>query len=65
MSDELYTKKVNKKSGAVYLNPVKEHTHTLIFMHGLGDTGEGFEGFFQFGFENTLENFRIVLPTAP
>lgn len=37
---------------------------TLIFLHGLGDTGKGWEGAIKY-LASTLPHFRFVLPTAP
>jgi predicted esterase len=36
----------NKASGDIILTPVGEHKYTVIWMHGLGDSPEGFLSFF-------------------
>ena len=41
------------------------HTHTLIFLHGLGDSAEGFEDVFSPGGPLNLQNIKVLLPTAP
>ena len=33
---------VEKIGDHIILNPPGEHTHTLIWMHGLGDSAKGF-----------------------
>lgn len=38
------------------------HTATLIFLHGLGDTGEGWSQMFR---QLQLKNIKTVCPTAP
>jgi len=35
-----------KKLNDIYLTPVEEHKYTIIWMHGLGDSSEGFLDFF-------------------
>ena len=35
-----------KPSGCIYLSPTQEHKYTIIWMHGLGDSSEGFLDFF-------------------
>jgi len=47
---------------AVVLHPQGRHDWTIIFLHGLGGSGENFIGMFQ---NLRLPNTRIVLPTAP
>ena len=46
------------------IEPTEEHTHTLIFLHGLGDKGKSFE--FYFGNDGCLAfpNLKVLLPTA-
>ena len=39
--------KVEKVGEHIYLIPPNEHTHTLIWMHGLGDTAKGFYPIFK------------------
>lgn len=47
---------------AAVLPPRGEHRHTLIFMHGLGDSSAGFASLFQ---SLPLPHTRVVLPNAP
>ena len=49
----------------IYIQPKSEHTHTLIFLHGLGDSAEGFEPVFEEGGPLNFPNLKVVLPTAP
>ena len=42
-----------------------KHTHTMIFLHGLGDSAEGFSDMFEKGGPLHFANMRVVLPTAP
>ncbi len=49
----------------IYIQPKSEHTHTLIFLHGLGDSAEGFEPVFEAGGPLNFPNLKVVLPTAP
>ena len=54
------------ESGTIYLDPLKEngHQYTLIFLHGLGDTSQGFLDVFCLEYV-AAPTCRIVLPTAP
>ncbi|TDL29642.1 Phospholipase/carboxylesterase [Rickenella mellea] len=46
--------------------PRTKHTATVIFVHGLGDTGAGWEPVAQmFGADNALSHVKWVLPHAP
>ena len=53
----------------IYLNPLASNPHktTLIFLHGLGDSGEGFFDLFSDWdrYQLTPLSCRVVLPTAP
>ena len=40
-------------------------THTLIFVHGLGDSGRSMLVLIEEGFIKVKDNIRIILPTAP
>lgn len=42
--------------------PTKKHTASLIFLHGLGDTGHGWAAGFK---QLKLEHVQCVCPTAP
>ncbi|EAR82795.2 phospholipase/carboxylesterase family protein (macronuclear) [Tetrahymena thermophila SB210] len=57
--------KVEKKGDDIYLIPKGQHTHTLVWMHGLGDTAEGYLDFFGESSSPTPDNMKIVLLTAP
>jgi predicted esterase len=48
----------------IVIEPTKEHTSTIIFLHGLGDTGNGWS---QLGleFQEELKSVKFVFPTAP
>jgi phospholipase/carboxylesterase len=35
-----------KPNGDIYLTPLDTHKYTLLWLHGLGDTAEGFIDFF-------------------
>ncbi|CAI2380528.1 unnamed protein product [Moneuplotes crassus] len=58
--------KEEKKGDDVYLIPEDEHTHTLIWLHGLGDTAMGFHDVFT-DTKNSFvpETTKVVLLTAP
>jgi lysophospholipase-2 len=47
------------------LKPTKEHTATIIFMHGLGDTAEGWIDTAADYFAPALPHAKFILPTAP
>lgn len=53
---------VIRRGRDIILNP-KVHKRTLIWLHGLGDSAEGFLPLFQMN--NLVEDCRIVLLTAP
>ena len=42
-----------------------EHTHTLIWMHGLGDSAMGFLDIFDSEISPVPPSTKVVLPTAP
>ena len=52
-----------KADDYVYLNPTAEHTHSLVWLHGLGDSAYGFATMFES--EVVLPGCRVILPTAP
>ena len=57
----------DKTNGYIYLDPLEHnqpHKYTVIFLHGLGDTGRGFVDMFT-NYGVCPKNVRIVLPTAP
>lgn len=45
--------------------PKAQHTHTLIFLHGLGDSAEGYLDFFTEKSSPTPASMKVVLLTAP
>ncbi len=49
-----------KPNNDIYLTPEAEHKYTLIWMHGLGDSSEGFLDFFYTKKENILPNKVII-----
>ena len=42
-----------------------ETKSTLIFLHGLGDTGDGYIGVFNSSEKPIPETMKVILPTAP
>jgi phospholipase/carboxylesterase len=51
----------------LYLEPKGEHTSTLLWLHGLGDTSQGFLDIFMDGdqFKTVNETTKVVLLQAP
>lgn len=50
----------------IYLIPKEKHTHTLIWMHGLGDTADGYlDTFLNPDINPVTLTTKIVLLTAP
>lgn len=48
------------------IDPLKTHRHTVIFMHGLGDSSLGFASMFAGEFmSDAMPHTRFVLPNAP
>ena len=65
-SKDFKIEKRGENAQHIYLTPLEKHTHTLIWMHGLGDTAEGYFDMF----ENLQQSpcpktTKIVLLTAP
>ena len=58
--------KIEKKPTDITLTPVEEHKYTLIWLHGLGDTAEGFLNFF-YSEKPWLPNMntKVILLEAP
>eukprot|EP01061_Rhynchopus_euleeides_P003955 TRINITY_DN13245_c0_g1_i1.p1 TRINITY_DN13245_c0_g1~~TRINITY_DN13245_c0_g1_i1.p1 ORF type:complete len:255 (+),score=87.44 TRINITY_DN13245_c0_g1_i1:104-766(+) len=48
----------------IVLEPTAPHTATMIFMHGLGDTGMGWEDPMQM-IQARIPGLKVILPTAP
>jgi len=48
--------------GAIIFEPIGEHRATIVWLHGLGDSGEGFSDVFE---SYRPQNTRVVLPNAP
>eukprot|EP00667_Euglena_gracilis_P017902 EG_transcript_18914 len=48
----------------IVLSPTKEHTSTVIFLHGLGDTGYGWQDAME-AIQPLLPHTKFILPTAP
>ena len=46
----------------VIVKPTDAHTASVIFFHGLGDTGHGWAELFS---EIAIPNVRYIFPTAP
>ena len=49
----------------IHLTPKSNHSETLIWLHGLGDSAEGFEPVFNSRMNPCLPTTKIVLLTAP
>ena len=45
--------------------PKEDHTHTLIWMHGLGDTAMGFLDVFHSSNSPVSASTKVILLTAP
>jgi predicted esterase len=67
MENNPFTTERDFSSGKIELNPKGAHETTLIFLHGLGDSSEGFYDLFAGWSQHKLtpQTCRIVLPTAP
>ena len=58
----------NEESGYIRLDPLEEnlpHQYCMIFLHGMGDSADGFLTIFESNEFNLSNNCRIILPTAP
>ena len=54
------------RSKICVIEPAKgKHTHTLIFLHGLGDSGASYVSLFDRGGILHSPNMKVLLPTAP
>jgi len=51
-------------SDTIVLRAPKQHEGTIIFLHGLGDTGYGWSDALH-QLQRKFPNFKVVLPTAP
>jgi len=49
----------------VVINPTQKHTATVVFLHGLGDTGRGVEDLGQAMRCAALSHVKFIFPTAP
>ena len=56
---------MDTRKNYIYIEPESEHTHTLIFLHGLGDEGYSFVSIFEKGGQLYSPNLKVILPTAP
>jgi predicted esterase len=53
-------------ANTIVLHPKAKHTHTLIWLHGIGDSGKDFKGMFmEESLVNLPEGCKVILPTAP
>jgi predicted esterase len=55
---------VEKLGDHIYLNPPGDHTHTLIWLHGLGDTAMGFIDVFTSAMSPVPKTTKVILLTA-
>jgi len=54
------------KEQNIYILPTEKHTATVIFLHGLMDSGSGWEGAMKMIKSlGGLEHVKFILPTAP
>ena len=55
-----------KPNNDIYLTPTAEHKYTLLWMHGLGDSSDGFLDFF-FTSKSIVpnQNTKVILLNAP
>ena len=67
MNSDPFTTETDHSNGYIYLTPKESHETTLIFLHGLGDSAEGFSDLWGGWSQHKLtpRTCRIVLPTAP
>jgi predicted esterase len=60
-----YTVELVWSNNTIVLHPKGKHTHTLIWMHGIGDSGKDYKGMFM---DDSLVNLpdgcKVILPTA-
>ena len=49
---------------SITINPLKAHTSTIIFLHGLGDTGDGWSSIASV-FSPQLPNTKFIFPHSP
>lgn len=57
--------KKGSKGEHLYLIPKDKHTHTLIWMHGLGDTAQGYLDVFTTNITPVPKTTKVILLTAP
>lgn len=68
---KLYSKKmesyfkIETNNNDITLTPNEGYNSTLIFMHGLGDSAEGYKEFFNSDYKPIPNKMRVVLLTAP
>ncbi len=55
-----------KSDRSVILHPTQPHKHSIIWLHGLGDSAYGFtDVFLDQRFNLVPASCRVILPTAP
>ncbi|EQC27511.1 hypothetical protein SDRG_14712 [Saprolegnia diclina VS20] len=68
MAKSMHTKThvvaVDKASDTITFTPKAQHSASLVFMHGLGDTAYGWADTIQF-MSASLPHVKCILPTAP
>lgn len=56
---------VNSATNVTIVNPILgKHSATVLIMHGLGDTADGFTPVAEM-LSRTLDHVKFILPTAP
>ena len=48
-----------------YVNATGTHTHTIIFLHGLDESGSSYKSLFESGGAWNFPGLKAVLPSAP
>jgi phospholipase/carboxylesterase len=57
--------KIEKNSRDIILTPTEGYDSVLVFMHGLGDSAEGYRDFFDSKYKPIPNRMKVVLLTAP
>jgi phospholipase/carboxylesterase len=57
--------KVEQNNNDIILTPNEGYNNTIVFLHGLGDSAEGYKEFFLSQYKPIPDKMRVVLLTAP